>query len=199
MSAAIRLADRRDAGAIADIYRPSIVGSVTSFELDPPGGDEMAARVEATLTHAPWIVADRDGEVLGYAYASKHNDRAAYQWSMNATVYIAAAHRRRGVGRALYTSLFELLRLQGFYAVHAGITLPNDASVGLHESMGFERVGVYRAVGFKLGAWRDVGWWQLALRERTGTPVPPSSFDQARADEGWARALASGESALSGL
>jgi len=116
---------------------------------------------------------ERDGRVVGYAYGSKHRDRAAYAWSVDVSVYVDAAHHRAGIGRALYSSLLALLRLQGFYAAHAGITLPNVASVGLHESFGFRLVGIYAKVGYKRSAWHDVGWWQLPLRERKGKPAPP--------------------------
>jgi phosphinothricin acetyltransferase len=192
MSAAIRLAELRDAAALADIYRPSVVAAATSFELEPPGEAEMARRLAVILAYAPWIVVEHDAGVIGYAYASKHHERAAYQWSVDVTVYIHQDHHRRGVGRALYTSLLELLRLQGFYTACAGVTLPNPASVGLHESFGFRPVGVYHAVGHKLGAWHDVGWWELALRERAGVPSPPLSFDQVKASARFGMALAKG-------
>jgi len=148
----------------------------------------------AVLEYAPWLVcADGRGPrgpVLGYAYASRHRDRAAYQWSVDVSVYVHETARRKGIGRALYTSLFALLHLQGFCAAHAGITLPNEASVGVHECLGFRPVGVYPSVGFKLGAWRDVGWWQLPLRERQGEPAPPLSFAAVLRLPGFAAALA---------
>jgi L-amino acid N-acyltransferase YncA len=110
---------------------------------------------------------------VGYAYASKHRERAAYQWSVDVSIYIRPHAHRRGIGRALYTSLFRVLALQGFYHAYAGITLPNPASVGLHEALGFQPVGVYQAVGFKLGAWHDVGWWRLLLRPLAEDPRRP--------------------------
>jgi L-amino acid N-acyltransferase YncA len=172
----IRMATVDDGPALAAIYAPSVIGAVTSFELEPPDGAEMARRVSAVLTFAPWLVLEQDGDVLGYAYASRHRERLAYQWSVDVTVYVRQGSHRRGVGRALYQALFERLRAQGFYAAHAGITLPNAASVGLHESLGFRPVALYPKVGWKLGAWHDVGWWQLELRERKAgvTPAPPA-------------------------
>jgi phosphinothricin acetyltransferase len=192
----IRLAGPDDAPQVAAIYAPHVTGASTSFEYVPPDAAEMAARIASTLAYAPYLVLETGGAVRGFAYASKHRERAAYQWSVDVSVYVRQDAQRRGVGRALYESLFALLRLQGFYTAHAGITLPNPASVGLHEALGFRPVGVYRAVGFKRGAWHDVGWWQLALRERTGTPDPPRSLAEAQRDPEWGRALAAGEGAL---
>ena len=182
----IRMVRASDADEIAAIYRPSVIDAVTSFEIDAPDGDEMGRRIEAVLVVAPWLVCvGSAGDVVGYAYAARHRERPAYQWSVDATVYIRADHHRRGVGRALYGVLFDLLRLQGFCVAHAGITLPNAGSVGLHEALGFRPVGVYPAVGWKLGAWRDVGWWQLPLRELPPAPSPPLSLHRARALDAW--------------
>jgi L-amino acid N-acyltransferase YncA len=179
----IRLAEPRDAAALAAIYAPSVRDTVTSFEIDPPDAAEMARRLAAVTTVAPWLVLEEDGRVCGFAYASRHRDRAAYQWCVDATVYVAAEAHRRGVGKALYRALFGLLAAQGFYAVHAGITLPNAASVGLHESLGFRPIAVYPKVGWKQHAWHDVGWWQLELRPREDgiAPDPPAPFDAGRA------------------
>ena len=168
----IRLATAADAAAIADIYRPIVESTPISFETEPPDEDEMRRRLGETLPVFPWLVCDIDGQVAGYAYASRHRVRAAYQWSVDASVYVDASRRRAGVGRGLYASLFGILAAQGFFNAYAGITLPNPASVALHERMGFRPVGVYRNVGYKLGAWHDVGWWHLALRE-PGEPVSP--------------------------
>lgn len=185
----LRLATLADAPAIAAIYAPSVTEAVTSFELAAPGPEEMAARIAGVLAHAPWLVLVRDGEVAGYAYASRHRDPAAYQWSVNTSIYVRADRTRSGVGRVLYRALLDLLRIQGFYSAYAGIALPNDASVRLHEAMGFRPLGVYESVGYKAGAWRDVGWWQLALRPRTGTPQPPLSIDEVQARPDWSAAL----------
>ncbi len=188
----IRLAEAADAPTLAAIYAPSVEGSCISFELEAPDAAELRRRVEAVAPGWPWLVCEEAGAVLGYAYASRHRDRAAYRWSADASVYVAEAARRRGVARALYTSLFALLRLQGFRAVHAGIALPNPASVQLHEALGFTPVGVYRAVGFKLGRWCDVGWWQLGLAPPEGSPGEPLSTAAAAALPGWDAALARG-------
>lgn len=181
----IRIARREDAKAIADIYRPFVRDTVISFEVVLPDEVEMAARIEKILTRFPWLVYEAEGEVLGYTYGSPHRDRAAYQWAAEAGIYIAPKAHRRGVGRALYALLFEALRLQGFHRVYGGITLPNAASVGLHEAHGFKPVGTYAQVGFKFDAWHDVGWWALEL-DASSAPIPPAVFtseifEQARA------------------
>jgi phosphinothricin acetyltransferase len=185
----IRMATAADAEEVARIYDPVVARTAISFELEPPGPAEMRRRIEQVLPFAPWLVDERDGTVRGYAYASKHRERAAYQWSVDVAVYVGEAHRRSGVGKGLYEKLFQLLRLQGFYVAHAGITLPNAGSVGLHESVGFRPVGVYRAVGYKLGAWHDVGWWQLALRERDADPARPKAPTELAADPRWLEQL----------
>lgn len=181
-----------DAAQVAEIYRPVVAGTAISFELEPPSPTEMEERLRAVLAHAPWLVCEEGGALAGYAYASRHRDRAAYRWCVDASVYVREGQRRGGVGRALYGSLFALLRLQGFCAAHAGVTLPNPASVGLHESFGFLPVGVYRKVGFKSGAWHDVGWWQLELRERRGEPPPVLSMEELRQHPGFEDALGAG-------
>jgi len=191
----IRLATRADAQAIAAIYRPIVAATAISFETLPPDPAEIERRLAAILEIAPWLVyQSRDG-IAGYAYGSRHRERAAYQWAVDVSVYVAEASRRRGIGRALYQALFPLLRLQGFYAAYAGITLPNDGSVGLHEALGFRPVGIYRDVGYKLGTWHDVGWWQLSLRERTLEPRPPRSLREAQRDPAWPSSLATSAAA----
>jgi L-amino acid N-acyltransferase YncA len=196
MSAVIRLATAHDAEQIQAIYAPIVRDTAISFELVPPTVDEMRQRIIKTLEHLPWIVCTSRGEVLGYAYASAHRSRAAYQWSVDVSVYIHASTRRSGVGRAIYTSLFTLLALQGFYNAYAGITLPNPGSVGLHEAMGFHPVGIYRAVGYKLGVWHDVGWWQRTLQEHTLSPASPTNLRHIRPAETWETALAAGLACL---
>ena len=189
----IRPVEPGDAEAIAAIYAPNVTETAVSFELDPPDAAEFRRRMEAITPTHPWLVCERAGEVAGYVYASTHNPRAAYQWSANVTVYIDSQQRRSGIGRALYTSLFALLRLQGFFNVYGGITLPNDGSVGIHESMGFRLVGVYREVGYKFGAWHDVGWWGFELQPKPNTPpLAPLVPVIARANPEWQSALDAG-------
>jgi L-amino acid N-acyltransferase YncA len=158
---------RRDAVACAAIYAPHVEGSAVSFEERAPDPAEMGARIERYGASHAWLVAEREGGVVGYAYATAFNERLAYRWSTSVSVYIAEDARGEGVGRALYETLLERLRERGFRMACAGITLPNRASDGLHESLGFEQIGVNPEIGFKDGAWRDVGWFQLEL-------VPPA-------------------------
>jgi phosphinothricin acetyltransferase len=159
-----------DSAACAAIYRPFVTDSYVSFEEEPPDREEFARRIERLSQSYPWLVAEDDGAVIGYAYASAHRERAAYRWAADVAVYVDERARRNGVGRALYSALFGLLARQGVQSVCAGVSLPNDASVGLHEALGFRPVGVYRRIGWKRGAWWDVGWWQLQLADGDGPP-----------------------------
>src|SRR5215469_1166537 len=159
----VRVASPSDGDAVAAIYAPYVLETAISFEEQPPSGAEMAARISETLRSHPFLVFEEAGRVLGYAYGGAHNERAAYRWSANVSVYIAGDAHRRGIGRTLYRDLLAILARQGFHALFAGITLPNEQSVGLHEAMGFAHLGTYREVGFKFGRWRDVGWWRLGI------------------------------------
>ena len=169
----IRLAASADAPQIAAIYRPFCEESHVSFETEAPDEVEMAARIEKISRRFPWLVDEADGAVTGFAYASPHRERAAYRWAVEVTAYVRERFRGRGIGRALYTELFERLRAQGIIKAYAGIALPNPASQAFHESMGFTLVGIYRKIGYKLGAWRDVGWWQLAVQPEVDPPAEP--------------------------
>lgn len=171
----IRVADpERDARRVAEIYRPAVEGSPVSFEEVAPEDSEMAARMRRVLERLPWLVAEADeasdaggggGPVVGYAYASGHRDRAAYRWSVDISVYVDGEWQGRGVGRALYDALLDILRRQGFANAFAGVTLPNPASVALHEAIGMRRVATYERVGYKNGAWHDTAWFGMRLSE----------------------------------
>jgi L-amino acid N-acyltransferase YncA len=193
---AIRLATEVDAAAIASIYRPIVESSAISFETEPPDEEAIRRRLDETLPAYPWLVCEIGGVVAGYAYASRHRDRAAYRWSVDTSVYVDESHRRSGVGRGLYTSLFTILVAQGFFNAYAGITLPNPGSVALHEALGFQPIGIYRNVGFKLSAWRDVGWWQLPLQERRDSPEVPLDLMTLQRRPHWSQLLASGLSMI---
>jgi phosphinothricin acetyltransferase len=176
----IRVARPDDAAAIAAIYAPIVANTSISFEIEPPTVDEMRGRIAATLERLPWLVSEDDsGAVNGYAHAGKHRERPAYQWSVDVTAYVREDARGMGVGKRLYGALLAELVQLGYFQAFAGIALPNEASVALHEAVGFQPLGVYRSVGFKFGAWRDVGWWQRPLRE-PADPSPPKGFQALR-------------------
>ncbi len=171
----IRLATPDDTAAILAIYAPIVAETSISFELEPPTLAEMQARIITTLQRLPWLVAVQHDTLRGYAYAAPHRTRAAYQWCVEVSVYVASSARQQGVGRKLYTALFaELVRL-GYVNAYAGITLPNAPSEAFHQAMGFAPVGIYRKVGYKHGQWRDVGWWQRVLQPHPAAPQPPRS------------------------
>lgn len=165
----VRDADpERDGEACASIYAPYVLETAISFEDRPPSAQEMLRRIADAYV---WLIAEVGGLPVGYAYGSKHRERAAYRWAADVAVYIDRDHHRAGVGRALYTQLLERLRAVGLWTLCAGVTQPNPASEGLHQAMGFAPVGVYRRIGWKAGKWHDVRWWQLDLR--AGEPGPP--------------------------
>jgi phosphinothricin acetyltransferase len=192
MGSSIRLAVAGDAAAVAAIYQPFVASTPISFEVDAPDEREMRRRIQETLQAYPWLVYESDGTVVGYAYATTHRARAAYRWSVDAAVYVDGAHHRRGIGRGLYASLFAILAAQGFFNAYAGITLPNGASVALHEAVGFQPVGTYRQVGYKFGAWHDVGWWQLALHARSADPAEPAPLGAIQSRPDWPALLSTG-------
>jgi len=171
----IRPADpARDAAACAEIYAPSVESTPISFEIVPPDAAEFARRIARYSSTHQFLVAEEGDALVGYAYACRWAERAAYDWSVETSIYVADGQQGKGVGRALYEELFGRLRAQGFRVAVAGITLPNPASVGLHESMGFESIGALRDIGWKQDGWRDVGFWQLYLRPLgDGAPDPP--------------------------
>ena len=152
----------------------------------------MALRAARIMEQTPWLVGERNGRVLGYAYGSRHRERPAYRWSVDVSVYVHPDAKRTGLGRALYTSLFAALVVQGFRNAYAGITLPNVESVGFHASMGFTPVGVYRGVGYKNGAWHDTGWFERPLAPRVIEPEPPRPLPECRDDPAFSAAIAAG-------
>lgn len=190
----IRFAVKSDSEAIARIYSPAVTDHVTSFERIAPDANEMAERIRNIGAQYPWLVREEGGVVVGYAYASAHRDRWAYQWSVDVCVYVDSSEHRRGTGRALYTSLFAILVLQGYRNAYAGITLPNPASEGLHLAVGFKKVGVYHRVGYKFGAWHDVAWFERQLAERIADPPPPVPITSLLGDPVLSVAISSGES-----
>jgi len=192
MALDLRLVTRSDAAGIAEIYRPIVASTPISFETEPPDEREIQRRIQETLPGYPWLVCEHDGVVAGYAYATRHRARAAYQWSVDTSVYVHPDFRRRGIGQGLYRSLIQILKAQGYFRAYVGIALPNPGSVGLHESVGFQAIGVYRNVGYKLGSWHDVGWWELALQASGPEPRAPRGLAEVQKDPSWQGLLAAG-------
>jgi L-amino acid N-acyltransferase YncA len=194
MAAQIRFAQPTDAAGIGAIYAPYCESTTVSFEVVAPSIDDMQERIARISVDYPWLVADVDGQIAGYVYASRHRERAAYRWAVDVAVYIAANRQRCGVGRALYQTLFALLREQGYFKAFAGVTLPNPASVGLHESLGFIPAAVFRGVGYKHGRWLDVGWWQLELQPERNNPADPQRFSRVRESDAIATIMSQAQS-----
>lgn len=172
----IRIAGDHDAAAIAAIYAPAVTDSAITFETAVPDAEAMRRRISERLQHYPWLVLEDEGRVLGYAYASRFRERAAYDWICETSVYVHAGARRRGVARRLYAALLSTLTRQGITQAVGVITLPGEISVALHERFGFRHTGTWHQAGYKLGRWHDVGIWQLALAEPAQPPSPPIPF-----------------------
>ncbi|WP_243039602.1 GNAT family N-acetyltransferase [Dyella sedimenti] len=185
----IRIAHGDDAGAFHDIYTPSVLHGVETFETELPGVAAMRERVETRLRHYPWLAWEQDGRVLAYAYASRFRERAAYDWVAETSIYVHADARRRGIARRLYGALLDAMRLQGINQAMGVITLPGASSVAMHESMGFSPAGVWRSAGYKLDAWWDVGVWQIELQPPQNPPRPVTPFAELRGTPAWAELL----------
>jgi L-amino acid N-acyltransferase YncA len=174
MALLIRLAREDDAGAIASIYRPYVEASRISFEEVAPDSAEIARRM--TSPQHPWLALEEDGRLAGYCVSSPYHKREAYRWTVETGIYLTVGAQGRGLGRTLLVAMLELLTRQGYATAIGTIALPNDASIALHEKVGFEAAGMYRSVGFKLGQWVDVGRWQKQLAQRDEAPAEPLPF-----------------------
>ncbi len=171
----IRMATAADAPALLEIYGPIVRHTALSFEAEPPSVDEMRARIEQTLAELPWLVSlDERGIVSGYAHASRHRERAAYRWAVDITVYVRQGSREQGTGRRLVKELLRQLVQLGYCQAFSRVALPNEPGIRLHQALGFEPLGVFKNVGFKNGAWRDVSWWQRQLQELPPQPAEPA-------------------------
>lgn len=168
----LREARPTDAAALLDIYAPFILHTTITFETEVPSEAAFAERVRQYAERFPWLLAEEEGRVLGYCYAATHRARSAYQWAVESSVFVAPQAQRRGLATTMYQTLLTALRAQGLHRVYAGVTLPNDASLGLHTALGFTPVGVYERVGFKHGAWRDTAWYQYSLSDGDDAPGP---------------------------
>ncbi|HEX4412263.1 MAG TPA: GNAT family N-acetyltransferase [Lacipirellulaceae bacterium] len=194
MTVDIRFAELRDAAGILEIYAPFCESTPVTFELVPPSIEEMRERIVRVSATYPWLVGEANGRILGYVYASRLRERAAYQWTVEVAVYVSPAYQRRGLAHALYTTLFSLLKIQGYFKAFASVSLPNVASVGFHKKLGFHSAGIFEGVGYKAGEWLDVGWWQRELQPRIDSPPDPRPFSQIVRDSAVRAALDQGSS-----
>jgi len=174
----IRLATEADSTSILEIYTPFIKDTVITFEYEVPTASEFSKRMANIQKKYPWLVCEVNDSMVGYAYASQFSERAAYDWSVDFSIYIKPEYHKKKIGKALYTALFQLLRLQGYCNAYAGIALPNTKSVSLHESFGFKPVGVYHNVGYKFGNWHDVKWFELKIQEHPKIPLAPKTINE---------------------
>jgi phosphinothricin acetyltransferase len=176
MPLSLRVAGEDDAESILEIYEPIVSDTTISFELETPSLEEMRRRLSETLETHPWLVCEENGMIAGYAHAGPFHWRPAYRWAAEVAVYVRSRFRGRGVGRALYHTLLNVLTRQGYVYAHAAISLPNPVSVGLHEGLGFSEVGVLPNIGFKQGKWLAVGYWRCDLAVRGPEPAAPIPF-----------------------
>lgn len=172
----IRLITENEAEQVLEIYKPFVLHSSITFEYDVPSREEFSQRIRTTIVKYPWLVCLYGNKITGYSYAGVHRYRSAYQWSCESTVYLLPEFHRKGIARILYETLFSLLRAQGYVNVYAGITLPNEKSVGFHQSIGFKEIGIYEKIGYKFGKWHDVEWFQFQLQEHNYDPSSPKTI-----------------------
>ncbi len=172
----MRIVQPSDAASILEIYAPYILKTAVTFETEIPSINSFEERIKHYTLKWPWIVYEVDSTIAGYAYVTKHRERLAYQWCVESSVYIRDQFQREGIASKLYNALFEVLRLQGFIDVYAGIALPNDKSIAFHEKLGFTNFVYYKNVGYKLDEWRTVGWWQKQINNYEKQPSPPVDF-----------------------
>lgn len=179
----LRLAQPTDTDALLEIYGPYVRNTSLTFELETPSPAEFARRMDDYLRYAPWLLMECEGRVAGYAYASRHRERAGYQWSAECSIYLHDDFMGKGLAEPLYKALFEILSIQGFRNVYAVINLPNERSVRFHENMGFRYQFTFERVGYKLGQWKNVGWWVLQVNDYTTEPSPVIPFASLAGDE----------------
>lgn len=179
----IRMADENDAEEILSVYSPYVTGSVITFEYDVPDIESFRKRVKDVLSNYPYLVCTEEGKVVGYAYACRHKERAAYQWNAELSVYVREDHHGLGIGKTLYGMLLELLRLQNVQNVYGCVTSPNIKSERLHSRFGFEKVGTYRKTGYKLGSWLDVMWFEKNIGEHETDPEPFTGIGKVKKED----------------
>lgn len=179
----IRLISENDSHEVLNIYKPYVLNTIVSFEYEPPSEDEFLLRIQNNISEYPWLVCLHGHKIIGYSYASKHRYRTAYQWSCESTVYLLTEYHRKGIARILYKTLFSILNIQGYFNVYAGVSLPNEKSVGFHQSVGFRKVGIYEKVGYKFNKWHDVEWFQFQLQKHIVNPTTPKTIQSIMSSE----------------
>jgi L-amino acid N-acyltransferase YncA len=192
----IRLITLADAEATLAIYAPYVQNTIISFEYEVPALEDWIKRIETNTAEYPWLVCEDGSRMVGYAYGSKHRYRTAYSWSPESTVYMAEDYHRRGIARILYETLFALLKLQGYFNVYAGVGLPNVKSEAFHEAMGFQEIGIFKKVGYKLGNWHDTRWFQLHLAEHHVNPEFPKKLAEVKTTADFRQILAAANGRL---
>jgi len=176
MAGNIRVATKDDAVGMLDIYAPFILNSGITQETEVPAVEDFQQRIISNLAERPWLVCEINNEIAGYAYAGKHRDRKGYQWCSEPSVYISEKYHGFGIANALYTALFDILKIQGYVNAYAVITLPNDRSIAFHKKFGFDYLTTYKKIGYKLGQWHDVGWMQYEVNSHKENPPDPIKF-----------------------
>lgn len=179
----IRAAELSDLNQILSIYSPYINDSAITFETVVPDLKEFTARFNTVSEAFPWLVCEENGVILGYAYAARHRDRIAYQWSVESSVYLSADAQGRGIGLHLYQALIAILKIQGIVNIYAVITMPNARSAGLHKRLGFEEFAVFKKIGYKQNAWHDVLWMLLVINKHEIHQQAPVLFNSLKSDE----------------
>lgn len=180
----IRLIAAADIEEVLDIYAPFVQNTAITFEYEVPSIAEFRDRVLTITSEYPWLICVVDDKIAGFAYASRFRYRTAYQWSVESAIYISPQTQSKGIGKALYTTLFDLLRLQGYVNVYAGTCIPNDKSVALHRKMGFKEIGTFSKIGFKHGKWHDTLWFQLNLCAHNSNPEVPTPMSNLKENAG---------------
>lgn len=192
----IRLITQHDVAAALEIYRHYVLTTAITFEYDVPTEAEFLQRITTNTVDYPWLVCVDNNNIVGYAYGSRHRYKTAYQWSPESTIYLSAEAQGRGIGRVLYETLFAILKLQGYFNVYAGVALPNDKSERLHRAFGFAEIGDFKKIGYKLGQWHDVRWFQLHLAEHVDSPPPPKTMREIIDSEDFSRILSTANERL---
>lgn len=183
MNYRIRPVQVGDAPQIADIYKYYVDNTAITFDMEAPDAVQTAQQIEECTKKYPWLVCEADGHIVGYAYVHQYRTKEAFDWAVECTVYVKNGRQREGIGTALYKALFAILKAMGIKVVYAAILSSNDASIKMHAGCGFSSFAVFKKCGYKLGAWHDVTWMELALGERDSAPRPPiwaAELDQSK-------------------